>query len=227
MSASVANHDLPEAPPQSLAAETGDPMLPSRTSSRRIARRRRSLGASLECLEPRIALSTFSVSNESELRAAIATADGNSDGNNTIDITASITLSDVAAGQLVIQDAASTPGTLTIEGQGASPADTVIAGSSGWNTRIFEVVGTGTANVTVVFKDLAIKGGHAIDGGVLGGAVALGGGLLIDGGQVTLSQASVAGNAAQGAGGADGAAVTGDEPGNPGGAGGGARGGGI
>ena len=53
--------------------------------------------------------------------------------------------------------------------------------------REFEVVGTGTASVSVIFKDLAIAGESADDGGVLGGKTAMGGGFLIDGGQVTLS----------------------------------------
>lgn len=38
------------------------------------------------------------------------------------------------------------------------------------------MVGTGSASVTVVFKDLAIKGGDATDGGILGGPDAMGGG---------------------------------------------------
>ncbi len=95
-----------------------------------------------------------------------------------------------------------------IEGQGKSASSTVISGvntsTSKWNTRIFEIVGTGTAAMTVVFKDLEITGGNAKDGGVLEGNAALGGGILIDGGQVTLSNASVAGNTAAGASGAQG-----------------------
>jgi hypothetical protein len=55
-------------------------------------RRRLSLRIRLEQLEPRIVLSTFDVSTESELRAAIASAESNSSSDNTIDVTSSITL---------------------------------------------------------------------------------------------------------------------------------------
>ena len=112
---------------------------------------------------------------------AIAAADSNTASANTIDVTASITLTDTAGGQLEIDNTTTTPKTLTIEGQGALPSDTAIAGSPTWNTRIFEIVGTGGAGVTVVLSDLTIEGGTAKDGGVLGGTAALGGGLLIDG----------------------------------------------
>ena len=89
---------------------------------------------------------------------------------------------------------------MTIEGQGKGPYDTVLAGSSAtWNTRILEIVGMGGAGVKVVFKDLAIQGGKATDGGVLGGSAALGGGLLVDGGQATLSNVWVSRNDASGA----------------------------
>ena len=73
--------------------------------------------------------------------------------------------------------------------------------------------------MTVVFKDLEITKGRAHDGGILGGAAALGGGILIDGGQVTLSNVSVTSNRASGAAGADGAAATGAHAGGAGGAG--------
>ena len=131
-----------------------------KVARRKAPRRQRALRAFLEGLESRIALSTFDVSTEAGLRTAIATADSNSDSSNTIDITASITLTDTTAGQLEIQNGTSTAKTLTIEGQGALPSDTEIAGSSpSWNTRIFEIVSTGPASVTVVFKDLEITGG--------------------------------------------------------------------
>ena len=60
--------------------------------------------------------------------------------------------------------------------------------------------------MTVVFKNLEIKGGRAHDGGSLGGNVALGGGFLIDGGQVTLSHAAVSGQRCHRSDGASGAA---------------------
>ena len=65
--------------------------------------------------------------------------------------------------------------------------------------RNFEVIGKTGATVTVVFRDLTIRYGEATDGGAVGGTAALGGGILIDGGNVTLSNASVSGNRAAGA----------------------------
>ena len=132
---------------------------------------------------------------ERAFAADIMTADSNSSAANTINVTASITLTETTAGELEIQNATSTAKTLTIDGQASSPSATVIAGSSSWNTRIFEIAGAGGAGVTVVFKDLEITGGRAHNGG---GPAALGGGILIDGGQVTISNASIIGNHASG-----------------------------
>ena len=171
-------------------------------SSRRPAFRPRSLNLLCEALEPRIALSTFNVGTESDLRSAILTAEGNSSSANTINLTASITLSDTSAGALEIPNSAGIAKNLVIEGVSRF---TTISASSSWNTRIIEIAGTATASVTVVFKDLTIKGGRAHDGGALGGNAALGGGLLIDGGQVTLSRVTITDNDASGAMGANGA----------------------
>ena len=60
------------------------------------------------------ALSTFNVSTEADLRAAIASADSNNSSSNTINVTASIDLTDVAAGQMEIQNGTGTAKTLTI-----------------------------------------------------------------------------------------------------------------
>ena len=87
--------------------------------------------------------------------------------------------------------------TLTIEGQGPTLTG-ITANRSG---RDFEIVGNGGASVTVVFKDLTITGAEASNGGMLGLKAALGGGLLIDSGQVTLSNVAVESNAASGTGG--------------------------
>ncbi len=65
---------------------------------------------------------------------------------------------------------------------------------------------TAAANITVVFQNLAIAGGDATGGGVLGGKVALGGGLLIDGGTVSMSDVAVRDDRAEGAAGTAGAA---------------------
>ncbi len=137
------------------------------------------------------------MASESALRSDIAAANTNSFADNVIELSSSISLSDTAAGQLVIQNGTSTAKSLTIESQGASQS--VISGfTAGWNSRIFEIVGAGGAGVTVVFKNLVIEGGEAHDGGALGGTAALGGGILVDGGQVTLSGASMTKNYARG-----------------------------
>ena len=69
----------------------------------------------------------------------------------------------------MIDNSSSLPNkTLTIVGQGE--ANTIIEpGLANWNNRVFEVVGTSQANVTVVFLNLSIEGGNATDGGILGG----------------------------------------------------------
>jgi hypothetical protein len=172
-------------------------------------------------------LSTINVSTESELRSAIVTADSNSSPANTINITSSITLTDAAAGQLMIENATSTPKSLTIEGQGSRPSETNLSASSSLNSRVLEIVKAGTGSVTLILKDLTISGGHAHNGGALGGAAALGGGLLIDGGSVTLSHAVVTRNDATGSEGASGAAGGSGQTGGSGHDGAAARGGGI
>jgi hypothetical protein len=88
------------------------------------------------------------VATESALRADITAADSNAFADNIIELSASITLNDTAAGQLEIDNTSSIAKTLTIEGQGSTPADTIISGfstspTSHWNTRIFEIVGNG------------------------------------------------------------------------------------
>ncbi|MHB1560811.1 MAG: hypothetical protein ACYC61_25435 [Isosphaeraceae bacterium] len=128
--------------------------LPRRVTSRR----RRSLAALLECLETRIALSTFTVSSESGLRSAIATADSNGDASNTIDVTSSITLSDGTSGPLEIRNTTTTPKTLTIEAQGSAGSRLKIAATSSLNGRVLELVGTGSSSVSVLVKGLLITG---------------------------------------------------------------------
>ena len=96
-------------------------MLLRRRSARAALRREKHRPLSLEGLESRIVLSTFNVATESDLRAAITTADSNSSDANTINVTASITLTDTSAGELEIQNGTGTAKTLTIEGQGSSP----------------------------------------------------------------------------------------------------------
>ena len=64
------------------------------------------------------------------------------------------------------------------------------------SSRVFQIVSSQGAAVTVVFQNLTVQGGAATNGGALGGSAALGGGILIDGGQVTLSSVSVKSNRA-------------------------------
>ena len=112
--------------------------------------------------------------------------------------------------------------TLTIVGQGSSPTQVVADG--GGAGRVFQV----TSSVTVIFKNMAIEHGKATNGGNVGGTAALGGGVLIDGGQVTMSSASVASNSAVGATGAAGKpAKSVGQKGGTGGNGASADGGGI
>jgi hypothetical protein len=167
----------------------------------------------LEELEGRFAPAMFSPlpsaadGASQSLRAALLAADANGDASNTISLAAgTYTLTDAAAGNLLIQDTASgvASKTFTLVGQGAS--GTIITGGAGWNDRDFQIIGANGAAVTVTFQDASIEGGDAQNAGVLGGGAALGGGLLIDGGQVTLTDVTVSNNVARGAAGADGAA---------------------
>ncbi len=79
-------------------------MLLRRRSACAALRRDKYRSVSLEGLESRIVLSTFNVATESALRAAITTADSNNSGANTINVAASITLTDTSAGELEIQN---------------------------------------------------------------------------------------------------------------------------
>jgi hypothetical protein len=148
----------------------------------------------------------YPVPTDASLRAAISAADSNSFADNTILLSASsYLLSNAAAGDILITNSSSLAGkTLTIAGQG--PASSIIASSFDWTNRIFEIAGASGKAVSVVLQNLAIEGGHAENGGALGGNAALGGGLLIEGAAVTLKNVLVENNSAQGANGGSGAA---------------------
>ena len=164
------------------------------------------------------------------LEAAVAAADSNSDSSNIITLSASSIPYPATTGQLLVENSSSLKSkSFTIIGQGESSS--VI--TAGLANRVFEIVGT-SSGLSVVIQNLAITGGRATDGGIVGGNAALGGGLLIDGGNVALSNVTVNDNAASGAAGAAGAAglhATGGQPtggpGGNGGDGGNAQGGGI
>jgi hypothetical protein len=170
----------------------------------------------------------YPVPTDASLRAAISKADSNSFAYNTILLAASsYLLSNAAAGEILITNSSSLAGkTLTIAGQG--PASSIIGSSFDWTNRIFEITGSSGKAVNVILRDLAVEGGHAENAGAVGGNVALGGGLLIEGAAVTLSDVLVENNSAQRANGGSGAAGhTGAGAGGLGGGGRGANGGAI
>jgi len=148
----------------------------------------------------------YPVPTDASLRTAISLADSNSHAFNTIVLSASsYLLSDLSSGGLVIENSSSLPSkTLTITGQGETAS--IIGSVFNWHDRIFEVQGSGGQSLNVILQDMTIEGGNAQNGGVLGGAIALGGGLLIDDANVTLTNDVVQNNNAQGAPGAAGAA---------------------
>jgi hypothetical protein len=168
---------------------------------------------------------------DASLRAAVTAAESDADAYNTIVLgDASYILSDLSAGNIVIQNSSSLPSkTLTIVGDGSTNSF-IKPGTRSWNDRLFEILGTNAAATNVVFQDLTIEGGRARNGGVFGGTTALGGGLLINGANVTLQGVALADNEALGAPGAQGSASAGTGAGKDGGNGTkamDARGGGI
>ncbi|HZW29304.1 MAG TPA: choice-of-anchor Q domain-containing protein [Isosphaeraceae bacterium] len=168
---------------------------------------------------------------DASLRAAIAAADSNSSASNTIVLSAgTYALTNTSLGQLVVENASDLSSkTLTIVGQGMGQTVIEPVTAQGWKDRIFEVISTPFAQMTVIFQDLTIAGGFATGGGILGGAAALGGGVLIDGGRVAMTRVAVLDNVAAGntgASGAEGAAGSGNA-GGPGKPGSSARGGGL
>ncbi len=172
-----------------------------------------------ETLESRTLLAVFNLTpaaGDAGLRAAILAADTNGDPSNTINLAAGkYLLTDTSAGDLVINSGASP---LTIAG--AKESTTIIEPSPtvSWKTRIFDIEGSGT----VTFKNLTIEGGNLQAAPGNNPVTAQGGGLLVDGGQVKLSNVAVVKNVAHGAtgigGGGGAAGGSGQQPG-PGGGG--------
>ncbi len=100
------------------------------------------------------------------LRDAILQANSNGDANNTINLASgTYKLTDAVEGNLLIQDTASgvASKTLTIIHLGAGSA--IITGSSSWQDRIFEILGTSGASVSVLFQNVTIEGGNAQNDG--------------------------------------------------------------
>lgn len=130
------------------------------------------------------------------LRDAIDQSDTNSDASNTINLAAgTYSLTDTAVGELLIKDHAAGVAAKSLSISGVGAGTTIVDGSQ-LNSRVFQIVSSQGAAVTVVFQNLTVQGGAATDGGALGGNAALGGGILIDGGNVTLSSVSVKSNRA-------------------------------
>jgi hypothetical protein len=140
----------------------------------------------LERLEDRMAPAVFNVPADVSLAGAIYLADTNADTTNIINV-------EPGTYQLVNQSIVAAPSkTLYIAGQGAGV--TITAGQQG---RVF------TIDAGVVFEDLTITGGRVQTASAQ--AAAQGGGLLIDGGDVTLSNVNVTGNMVTGGAGPKGA----------------------
>lgn len=158
----------------------------------------------LDRLEARLAPAVFNVPADYSLAAAITAAESNGDIQNTIQIAPGTYM---VVGQ-EIQAASSK--SLTIVGQGPG----VTLQSDGTSHRVLEI------DANVALENLTITKGRAADSGLVGGPGALGGGLLIDGGDLTLSNVSVVNNSAQGS-------TGGVSIGGHGAAGGQASGGGI
>jgi hypothetical protein len=199
-----------------------------------VAPRKRSAHLQLESLEDRLAPAVFTPLPSTpdgaalSLRDAVLQANANNDAANMIILAAgTYTLSNAPLGNVVIQDTASglAAKSLTITNPGTGTA--IITGSPNWQDRLFQIVSTSQGSITVTMQNVTLEGGNAQAGGELGGNVALGGGLLIDGGQVTLSNVSLVGNTARGQAGAPGAAGAPGQPGGNGGDGNAAEGGGI
>ena len=68
--------------------------------------------------------------SESQLRSALTSADSNGSASNTINLTSSITLTDAAAGELSVDNTTGQDKTLTIQGTGTTPDQTVLSGST-------------------------------------------------------------------------------------------------
>jgi len=174
-----------------------DRLFPGRRRQNRRTQIRRSCRPSLEILEDRLAPAVFTVPGDfTSLGAAITVGVGSStDLNNTI------VLASGTFGVVNQQISLASNGSLTIVGQGSNQTILTAANQQG---RVLEVVAG-----TVSLQDLTITGGN-----VQGMNTALqGGGLLIDGGNVALSNVAVRTNVVHGL---DGIPGSGNYEGGPG-----------
>jgi hypothetical protein len=185
-----------------------DRLFPYRSSKRRRPLMRWRLCLALESLEERTAPAVFNVPDGASLTEAIYLADKNADDTNIIN---------VAPGtyHLVNETIVTAPSKmLFVVGQGAG-----ITFTADGQDRVF------TIDANVVFEELTITSGKVQAPSAA--IPAQGGGLLIDGGQVTLSNVNVTGNAVYGAAGSRGADGVYPTAAMPGGSGGMADGGGV
>ncbi len=181
--------------------------------------------------EPSGSEKLYPAPNFASLSAALKTAASDSASDITIVLEAgTYELNGTAASSLLIENTSGNPDlvkNITIQGDG--PDSTIIVPSEpqGWAASIFEILGTPSAQVNVTIKGLTIEGGEATSGGVLGGKAAVGGGILIDGGDVALSQVALVHNYAIGNAGTVGATASRKLRGGAGGTGNPAAGGGL
>jgi hypothetical protein len=171
---------------------------------------------------------TINVTNATQLRAAITTVNASST-NDTINVAAgTYALTGAALDNANVSgdlDITKATGNLSIIGAGAGT--TTIDGAT--LDRVFHI-NAGAAG-TVTIQNLTIQNGRASDNGT-GATEAHGGAILLQQGNLTLSNVAISNNSAQGANGAAGAAgITATTPiapnGQPGTAGAGAAGGGL
>ncbi len=140
-----------------------------------------------------------------------------SDNNQSDTIT--LAAGDYPVNDVEIQNLSGVSGK-TIYIQGAGPKQTIIDG--GGNDRIFVI----DSGIRVVFQTLSVAHGKATDDGKVD-KTAAGGAFLIDGGSVTISNASVVSNSASGDSGSSGSDGAAGQDGNNGDNGGNAAGGAI
>lgn len=152
-------------------------------------------------LEERSLLAVFNVppGSDAGIQAAILAAQGNTDQENTIILSAGAYHRDDDGGQIQIQ----TAGERRLIIRGAGQDDTIIDADR--HSRVFQITGTGI----VLFERLTVRGGNATDGG----------GVYISAGTVTQRGAVIRDNAVEaggaGLGGLAGARGNGGEGGNP------------
>jgi hypothetical protein len=194
----------------------------SRREGLRVDQRIATRALTLEPLEARRLLAVFNVNDVAGLTAAVSAANNNASATNAINLAAGTYTLSGATGELLLQDLNSSVASKSLTIVGAGQAKTIIDGAA--TTRVFEIASSPSATMSVVIQHLSVSHGNATDGGQLGGTSALGGGVLIEGGNVTLSDVAMRSDQANGA---NGPAGIGAFNGTNGGNGHNARGGAI